>query len=81
MVSHAKLARNFPDVYTNSVSSVAFLPNGKQIVSGSSDKTIRLWDVTNAQLIESPLKGHTQEVTSVTFPPDCQQLAELTEST
>jgi WD40 repeat protein len=31
--------------HTGSVYSVAFSPNGKQIVSGSDDKSVRLWDV------------------------------------
>jgi WD40 repeat protein len=31
--------------HTDSVSSVAFRPDGRQIVSGSHDETIKLWDV------------------------------------
>jgi WD40 repeat protein len=31
--------------HTKEVRSVAYSPNGKQLASGSSDKTIRLWDV------------------------------------
>jgi WD40 repeat protein len=27
------------------VNSVSFSPNGKTIVSGSGDKTVRVWDV------------------------------------
>ncbi|KAL2040552.1 hypothetical protein N7G274_006531 [Stereocaulon virgatum] len=39
------------------VSSVAFSPDGKQVVSGSYDRTVRLWDsVTGAalQTLEGP---------------------------
>ena len=33
--------------HTGWVNSVAFSPDGLRIVSGSSDKTIRVWDVTS----------------------------------
>ncbi|KAJ6494511.1 hypothetical protein C8R45DRAFT_988282 [Mycena sanguinolenta] len=32
--------------HTAEVNSVAFSPNGEQIVSGSGDKDIRIWDIT-----------------------------------
>ena len=40
------------------VNSVAFSPNGKQIVSGSDDRTIRRWDAATGQQILPALKGH-----------------------
>jgi WD40 repeat protein len=51
------------------VNSVAFSPDGKTIVSGSSDKTVRLWD-TNGKPIGQPFKGHESSVLSVAFSPD-----------
>jgi len=56
--------------HTGWVSSVAFSPDGTQIVSGSEDSTIRVWDAKTGQLALSPLHGHTSWVSSVTFSPD-----------
>jgi WD40 repeat protein len=51
--------------------SVAFSSDGKSIVSGSEDKTIRLWDI-NGNPIGEPLRGHQAAVSSVAFSPDRQ---------
>ncbi|MEQ9622173.1 toll/interleukin-1 receptor domain-containing protein, partial [Coleofasciculus chthonoplastes] len=49
--------------------SVAFSPNGKTIVSGSADGTIRLSDRDGNPLTE-PFQGHEGEVFSVAFSPN-----------
>jgi len=51
------------------VLSVAFSPDGKKIVSGGRDKTVRLWDLQGNQIGQS-FKGHKDIVTSVAFSPD-----------
>jgi WD40 repeat protein len=51
------------------VYSVAFSPDGKHIVSGSWDKTVRIWNAKAGNL-EAELKGHTGYVNSVAFSPD-----------
>ena len=33
--------------YPGSVISVSFSPDGKRIVSGSSDKTVKVWDISS----------------------------------
>ena len=43
-------------------------PNRKILASGSTDKTIKIWDLSTGKLIRT-LKGHTQSVTSVAIAP------------
>ncbi|KAJ6598791.1 WD40-repeat-containing domain protein, partial [Mycena sp. CBHHK59/15] len=48
----------------------AFSPDGKHIVSGSSDQTVRVWDAESGEALGAPFEGHTHWVTSVAFSPD-----------
>jgi WD40 repeat protein len=67
---------NWPAVQTvlrghaNSVTSVLFSPDGTRIVTGSDDKTVRLWDAGTGEPVGEPLRGHTDSVRSVSFSPD-----------
>ncbi|KAH7907352.1 hypothetical protein BJ138DRAFT_1014627, partial [Hygrophoropsis aurantiaca] len=54
--------------------AVAFSSNGKQVVSGSHDGTICIWDVYTGNPVIEPLTGHTGYVTSVAFSPDDKQV-------
>ena len=55
--------------HTDSVHSVAFSSDGTRIVSGSEDKSVRVWDaLTGVELKE--LKGQTGSVNSVAFSSD-----------
>ena len=58
----------------NPVSSVAYSPDKNRIVSGSYDRTIKIWQVSidqryNMHLIKT-LRGHTEQVVSVAYSPD-----------
>ena len=52
---------------------MAFSPDGKRIVSGSRDKTVKVWDAATGQETLT-LKGHTGSVSSVAFSPDGKRI-------
>ncbi|KIJ37216.1 hypothetical protein M422DRAFT_178418, partial [Sphaerobolus stellatus SS14] len=56
------------------VNSVAFSHDSKQIVSGSSDQTICIWDAETGKNVGDPLAGHTSWVSSVAFSHDGKQI-------
>ena len=55
--------------HTDQILTIALSPDGKTVASGSSDKTIRLWD-THTQKTKAILQGHTERVLTVSFSPD-----------
>ena len=57
----------------NNVESVCFSPDGKQLASGSHDRTVRLWDVETGACVKT-LEGHLGAVSSVCFSPDGRRL-------
>ena len=59
---------------SRSVYCVGFDPSGKKLVSGSADKTVRIWDVTTGESIGSPLNVDGR-VFSVSFSPDGEFIA------
>ncbi|KAM7209927.1 Vegetative incompatibility protein HET-E-1 [Rhypophila decipiens] len=59
--------------HSGSVYSATFSYDGQRLASGSSDKTIKIWD-TSGQCIQT-LEGHRGSVRSIAFAPDCRQLA------
>ncbi len=50
------------------VMSIAYSPDGKQALSGSKDKTVKLWDLQKGEILASWV-GHEGTVTSVAFGP------------
>jgi WD40 repeat protein len=56
------------------VISVTFSPDGKFLASGSSDKTVKVWEVGSWREVTT-LRGHEDQVSSVSFNPDGKFLA------
>ncbi|KAL5641699.1 hypothetical protein ACGC1H_001989 [Rhizoctonia solani] len=55
--------------HTHVVRSVAYSPDGKSIVSGSWDTTIRTWDAQSPSIIGEPLTGHSEWINSASYSP------------
>jgi WD40 repeat protein len=54
--------------------TIAFSPDGMTIATGSTDSTIKLWDVKTLHQ-KRILKGHREKVQTVAFSPDGETLA------
>ena len=55
--------------HSKDVTSVAFSPDGARVLTGSIDKTAKLWDAGTGKLLRT-FTGHTSGVWSVAFSPD-----------
>ena len=51
-----------------------FSPDGKRIASGSSDKTVKVWDATTGRELFT-LPGHSPTLSGVAFSPDGKRIA------
>lgn len=60
--------------HKDQVFAVAFSPNGKVVVTGSLDRTIKLWDAATGKEIKT-LAGHNEQVLAVAVNPSSQLLA------
>ena len=53
---------------------MCFSPDGRMMASGSSDRTVRLWDAETGALVRT-LEGHGGGGSSVCFSPDGRLVA------
>jgi WD40 repeat protein len=60
--------------HTQRCTSVAFSSDGRRLVSGSDDSTIRLWNVQTGALLQV-MTGHKTTVYSVAYSPDGKLIA------
>jgi len=55
--------------HASAVGGVAVTPDGKTVVSGSNDSTLKVWDLETGQC-RATFKGHTADVNNVVVTPD-----------
>ncbi len=55
--------------HTESIAAVAVTPDGRWAVSGSWDKTLRVWDLESGAVLAT-LRGHSEAVRAVAVTPD-----------
>jgi len=53
---------------------LTYSPNGRHIISGSFDKTIRIWDAETGAAVGKPLEGQPSSVLSIAYPPNGQHI-------
>jgi WD40 repeat protein len=73
-----KQARSFQDHSTGTLARSR--PDGKRVVSGSHDTTIRIWDAKTGKVLSRPFRGHDNRVLSVTFSPTASTLSQVSGS-
>lgn len=50
------------------ITTVAFLPNGFRVVSGSYDGTIRVWDLETGTMVAGLFERHAWSLTAAVSP-------------
>lgn len=66
--------------HTKSITSIAFSKDGKTVVTGSKDRTAKIWIFKGSTFVfVKHLTGHKDSVTSVSISPDGQTIASASE--
>ena len=59
--------------HTQWITAVAWSPNGRWILTGSTDHIARIWDVATGAVVRQ-LEGHTGDIDDVAWSPDGRQI-------
>jgi WD40 repeat protein len=68
-----KIVRTF-EGHNGAIKSIDISRDGRMVATGSTDRTVRVWDFQSANLVYE-LQGHSKDVNCVTFSPDGKTLA------
>ena len=60
--------------HTHPVRSVAFSHDGRWVISGSADKTLKIWDIQDGTHVGESFEGHERDVFSVCISPDDRRI-------
>ncbi len=60
--------------HLSDVNAVSYSPDGKIIVSGRDDNTVKLWEARTGKLLRT-LTGHSSDVNAVSYNPDGKTIA------
>jgi WD40 repeat protein len=60
--------------HAGTIHSLAFSPDGKFLITGSDDKSAKLWQLDNGRELRT-LAGHSESVSSAAFSPDGRHIA------
>ncbi len=74
---HPALIRTL-EGHSDSVNGCAFSPDGKQIVSASDDRTLKVWEAESGEMLRT-LEGHSASVNGCAFSPDGKQIVSASE--
>ncbi len=55
--------------HTGTIKAISITPNGEQVVSGSSDGTLQVWNLATGKCMKV-MEGHTDSVNAVSITPD-----------
>ncbi len=56
--------------HEGSVLAASFSPDGRRVVTASTDRTARVWDLSGPRPVATLLEGHTEIVRAASFSPD-----------
>ncbi|MCJ7695000.1 MAG: hypothetical protein MUO40_06180 [Anaerolineaceae bacterium] len=55
------------------MNTIAISPDGRQVISGSTDETLRVWDLASGECLRT-LHGHTDSVNTIAITADGRQV-------